>query len=235
MILQSLDLLRENPVSFFLVIGIGLAGLIVGFTIHEFSHALTAHVEGDDTARRMGRLTFNPVKHIDWLGFALILVAGFGWAKPVQVDPDNLRNGRLGMSLVAFAGPLSNFVLALILAQAFRFGLLPVVFDPRNVIDVPNVFGLAFFFIVFYNLILGIVNLIPIPPLDGSKVLGGLLPASLYYRYLGFERYGALLLLGIVGANLVWRLFLGGSNMLGIALVLPAISIFELATGVSIR
>ena len=85
MILQSLDLLRSDPLSFILVIAIGLAGLIIGFTVHEFSHALTAHGEGDSTARRMGRLTLNPVKHVDWLGFALMIVAGFGWAKPVQV------------------------------------------------------------------------------------------------------------------------------------------------------
>ena len=84
MILQSLDLLRDNPVSFILVIAIGLLGLIIGFIVHEFSHALTSHMEGDDTARRMGRLTFNPIKHIDLLGFLLLLVVGFGWAKPVS-------------------------------------------------------------------------------------------------------------------------------------------------------
>ena len=234
MILQSLDLLRDNPVSFLLVIGIGLVGLIIGFTVHEFSHALTAHVEGDDTARRMGRLTFNPVKHIDWLGFGMIIVAGFGWAKPVQVDPDNLRHGRVGMVWVAFAGPLSNFILALILAQVFRFGLLPIVYDPTRVRDLNDAFGLAFFYIVFYNLILGIVNLIPVPPLDGSKVFGGLLPESWYYRYLGLAHYGALLLLGIVISNLVWATFLGGSNVLGLALVWPALQTFELATGVEL-
>ena len=234
MILQSLDLLRSDPLSFILVIGIGLAGLIIGFTVHEFSHALTAHGEGDSTARRMGRLTLNPVKHVDWLGFALIIVAGFGWAKPVQVDHYNLRHGRLGMAWVALAGPLSNFILALLLAQVFRFGLLAVQYDPRRVYDFTDAFELAFFYIVFYNLILGIVNLIPVPPLDGSKVLGGLLPENLYYPYLGFERYGALLLLVIVVSNLVWSLFLGGTNVLGAALVWPALLMFELASGQSL-
>ena len=233
MILQSRDLLGENPAAFVLVIGIGLIGLIIGFTVHEFSHALTAHGEGDATARRMGRLTLNPVKHIDWLGFALILVAGFGWAKPVQVDPFNLRHGRLGMAWVAVAGPLSNFILAIALSQVFRFGLLPVVLDPTKVRDPNDALGLAFFYIVFYNLILGIVNLIPIPPLDGSKVFGGLLPERLYHNFLGFERYGALLLLAIVVSNLVWTLFLGGINALGVALVWPALHIFKLATGLT--
>ena len=141
MILQSLDLLRENPAAFVLVIGIGLVGLIIGFTVHEFSHALTSHIEGDDTARRMGRLTFNPIKHIDLLGFILLLVVGFGWAKPVQVDPYNLRHGRFGMSMVALAGPLSNFVLAFVLGLVFRFGLLPVVTDTRFISGIVDILG----------------------------------------------------------------------------------------------
>ena len=181
MILQSLDLLRDNPISFFLVIGIGLAGLIAGFTVHEFSHALTAHVEGDNTARRMGRLTFNPIKHIDLLGFLLLLVVGFGWAKPVQVDPFNLRHGRLGMSLVAAAGPLSNFAVAFVLGLVFRLDLLPIVTDTARISGVMEILGFAAFLAIFFNLILGIFNLIPLPPLDGSKVLGGLLPRALYY------------------------------------------------------
>ena len=155
MILQSLDLLRENPVAFVLVIGIGLIGLIVGFTVHEFSHALTSHIEGDDTARRMGRLTFNPIKHIDLLGFILLLVVGFGWAKPVQVDPYNLRHGRFGMSMVALAGPLSNFVLAFVLGLVFRFDLLPVVTDTRFISGVVEILGFAAFLAIFFNLILG--------------------------------------------------------------------------------
>ena len=124
MILQNLDLLQQSPAIFALVIGIGLVGLVVGFTIHEFCHALAAHGEGDSTAHQMGRLTFNPIKHIDLFGFILILVIGFGWAKPVQVDPYNLRHGRLGMSWVAVVGPLSNIVLAFLLGLLFRFELL---------------------------------------------------------------------------------------------------------------
>ena len=230
MILQSLDLLRDNPVSFFLVIGIGLAGLIVGFTVHEFSHALTAHIEGDSTARRMGRLTFNPVKHIDLLGFLLLLVVGFGWAKPVQVDPFNLRHGRLGMSLVAVAGPLSNFVLAFVLGLVFRFDLLPIVTDTARISGVTEILGFAAFLAIFFNLILGIFNLIPLPPLDGSKVLGGLLPRALYYPYLQFERYGWIPLLGLIGVNLFLSYAFDFSFLARIVLP-PALFLFRLTTG----
>ena len=232
MILQSLDLLRQDAVAFILVIGIGLAGLVIGFTVHEFSHAFTAHMQGDNTARRMGRLTFNPVKHIDLLGFLLLLVVGFGWAKPVQVDPYNLRGGRLGMSLVAFAGPLSNFVLAFILGLVFRFDLLPVVFQARGISGVEEILGFAAFLAIFFNLILGIFNLIPLPPLDGSKVLGGLLPRSLYEPYLQFERYGWIPLIGLIGVNLFLS-YAFDINILGRILLPPALFFFRLATGIN--
>lgn len=232
MILQSLDLLRENPAAFFLVIGIGLVGLIIGFTVHEFSHALTAYGEGDQTARRMGRLTFNPIKHIDLLGFLLLLVVGFGWAKPVQVDPYNLRHGRLGMSWVALAGPLSNFALALPLCLVFRFGLLPLQLDVDRLDTLPEFLGFALFLIIFFNLILGMFNLIPLPPLDGSKVVGGLLPNALYHSYLQFERYGWIPLIALVGVNLILSYAIG-VNFLGQVLVGPALSLFTLVTGLS--
>lgn len=230
MILQSLDLLRENPAAFVLVIGIGLIGLIIGFTVHEFSHALTSHIEGDDTARRMGRLTFNPIKHIDLLGFILLLVVGFGWAKPVQVDPYNLRHGRFGMSMVALAGPLSNFVLAFALGLVFRLDLLPVVTDTRFISGVVEILGFAAFLAIFFNLILGIFNLIPLPPLDGSKVVGGLLPSSLYRSYLQFERYGWIPLIALIGVNLFLS-YAFGINFLGRILIQPALFVFGLATG----
>ena len=230
MILQSLDLLRDNPTSFFLVIGIGLAGLIIGFTVHEFSHAFTAHIQGDQTARRMGRLTFNPVKHIDLLGFLLLLVVGFGWAKPVQVDPYNLRGGRLGMSLVAFAGPFSNFVLAFALGLVFRFDLLPIVTDTRFISGIDEILGFAAFLAIFFNLILGIFNLIPLPPLDGSKVLGGLLPRALYEPYLRFEQYGWIPLIALIGVNLFLS-YAFNINILGRILLPPALYVFRLATG----
>ena len=191
---------------------------------------MTAHIEGDDTARRMGRLTFNPVKHIDPLGFMLLLVVGFGWARPVQVDPFNLRHGRLGMSLVAFAGPLSNFVLAFCLGLVFRFDLLPIVTDTIFIAGIAEILGFAAFLAIFFNLILGIFNLIPLPPLDGSKVLGGLLPRALYQPYLHFERYGWIPLLGLIGVNLFLS-YAFGISFLAKILLPPALFMFGLATG----
>ena len=232
MILQSLDLLRENPAAFFMVIGIGLVGLVIGFTVHEFSHALTAHGEGDETARRMGRLTFNPIKHIDPLGFVLLLVVGFGWAKPVQVDPYNLRHGRLGMSWVALAGPLSNFVLAFLLCLVFRFDLLPLQTDVNRLDTLTEFLGYALFLTIFFNFILGIFNLIPLPPLDGSKVIGGLLPNALYHSYLQFERYGWIPLIALVGINLILS-YTVGINFLWRILIGPVLFLFTLATGLS--
>lgn len=232
MILRSLHLLSDDPIAFILVIGIGLAGLVLGFTVHEFSHALTSHVEGDDTARRMGRLTFNPVKHIDLLGFLLLLVVGFGWAKPVQVDPFNLRHGRLGMSLVAFAGPLSNFVLVFLLGLVFRFDLLPVVTDPSRVSGIEEIVGFAAFLAIFFNIILGIFNLIPLPPLDGSKVLGGLLPRVLYEPYLRFERYGWIPLIALIGVDLFLS-YAFNISFLSRILLPPALFVLRLTIGLN--
>ena len=227
MILQNLQLLQQSPAIFALVIGIGVIGLVVGFTIHEFCHALAAHGEGDSTAHQMGRLTFNPLKHIDLFGFILILVIGFGWAKPVQVDPYNLRHGRLGMSWVAVVGPLSNIVLAFLLGLLFRFELLNTRPGFSNTEDI---LAFAVSLIIFYNLVLGIFNLIPLPPLDGSKVLGGLLPRSLYGPYLRFERHGWLILIGLVMANFLLSRA-AGVNILGAVITPPLRFLFGLAVG----
>ena len=230
MILQNLQLLQQSPAIFALVIGIGVVGLVVGFTIHEFCHALAAHGEGDSTAHQMGRLTFNPLKHIDLFGFILILVIGFGWAKPVQVDPYNLRHGRLGMSWVAVVGPLSNIVLAFLLGLLFRFELLDA---HRGFSNTGDILAFAVSLIIFYNLVLGIFNLIPLPPLDGSKVLAGLLPRSLYGPYLRFERYGWLILIGLVVANFLLSRA-AGVNMLGRGITPPLRFLFGLATGLDL-
>ena len=222
--------LRDDPAAAGMVAGIVLLGLVIGFTIHEFCHALAALGEGDPTARRMGRLTFNPVKHIDPLGFILILTIGFGWAKPVQVDPYNLRHGRLGMSWVALVGPLSNFALAFLLGLVFRLGVLSLDVS-QTVYEITGLLSLAMFFIIYLNLVLGIVNLIPFPPLDGSKVLAGLLPESLYYRYLMIERYVWFLLIGVVVVNLILSYSPLGFSLLSYVIQPPARFFFTLATG----
>ena len=230
MILRNLNLLQDDPLGFVFFLILAVVALVIGFTIHEFSHALSAHMEGDETARRMGRLTFNPIRHIDWFGFGLLLVVGFGWAKPVQVNPYNLRHGRLGMAWVALAGPLSNFILAFALGMLLRFDLLSVGRSLPVYGDVAGLFGLIVFLLVFFNVMLGFFNLIPLPPLDGSKVLGGLLPQALYYPYLKFETYGWLVLLGIVAVSFALE-FATGISLIGSVLLPPVEFLYQLATG----
>jgi len=159
---------------------ISLPGIIVGLTVHEYCHALAAYKLGDNTASEMGRLSFNPLKHIDLIGFLFIIVAGFGWAKPVQFNPENLRHYRRDKAIIAAAGPLSNLVLALILvafiwgwwalltyASGSGAGLIYSVFYSRAFI----LFVTILLHAVLINLGLFIFNLFPIPPLDGSHIV----------------------------------------------------------------
>lgn len=175
--------------------------LLIAFTIHELSHAVTAGQLGDDTPRRMGRVTLNPLAHLDPIGSLLLIFAGFGWAKPVQVNPYNLRYGpHLGMAIVAAAGPISNFIMALIAAIPFRFGLLSPFASAGGPIF-PSFSGFLLDFITI-NLVLMLFNLIPIAPLDGSKILAGFAPREWDGLLATLEQWGPFLLLALV--------FLGG-------------------------
>lgn len=193
--------------------------LLIAFTIHEFSHAWTAMQLGDDTPRRLGRLTFNPLAHLDPLGSLLLIVAGFGWAKPVPINPYNLRNGpRLGMAIVAAAGPFSNFVMAALAAIPLRLDIVPDIGGGRFLPTLPG-FLTDF---IFLNLVLLLFNLIPITPLDGSKILRGFAPPE-WDRFLApLEQWGPFLLMALV--------FLGGGIM-GTLIGGPAIRIFSLLVG----
>jgi Zn-dependent protease len=148
---------------------VALVALVIAFlaalTFHEFSHALAAKLLGDDTAERMGRLTLNPVPHVDPVGFLAVLIAGFGWAKPVPYNPYNLRDQKWGPVIVAAAGPLSNLALFLVVGLAYK-GLAAAGLVPQDS-------ALAVFLqaLMYINVILFAFNLIPIPPLDGSKFL----------------------------------------------------------------
>lgn len=174
-----------------------LVVLMIAFTIHELAHAITADYLGDPTPRRMGRLTFNPIKHLDPFGTLMLLLAGFGWAKPVMVNPMNMRgNPRTSMAIVAAAGPLSNLLMAAIAAMFFRFDLVSVGASSGSGIFPSPDFILQQF--LWINLILAFFNLIPIPPLDGSKILFAILPAELVYRLRPLEQYGFILLMGLV-------------------------------------
>ncbi len=169
--------------------------LLVAFPVHEFSHALAAYRLGDGTAKLFGRLTLNPIAHFDPLGGTLLAVSmlfsgfGFGWAKPTPVNPMNLRGGRQGEALVAVAGPLSNFIMACAGALVFR---LLGLFD----VAVPGLFVDVIYYFVLINLSLMLFNLVPVPPLDGSKVLFGLLPPRVAWRWRPvLEQYGGVILM----------------------------------------
>ena len=204
MFLNSYSLLLSDPASFVRLAALTIFSVIVAITVHEFSHALVATGLGDSTARRLGRLTLNPLKHLDPSGTAMLFVAGFGWGKPVPVDHHQLSKGALGITFVAAAGPLSNLVVAFLLAIPIKLGILgwssPSLGRATLVMTgglregLSDILGI----VIFFNLLLAVFNLIPLAPLDGSKVLRGLLPPGLATRYARIERYGPLILMSVV-------------------------------------
>lgn len=172
-----------------------LARLFVVFCtlpVHEYAHAFVADKLGDKTARLSGRLTLNPLAHIDILGAIMILFVGFGYAKPVPVNPRNFKNPKKGMALTALAGPFSNILMAVV----FMF-----------LSNVLSLFGSSLFVQAFYvffsfaasiNIGLAVFNLIPIPPLDGSRVLELLIPDKYYYKFAQYERYIVIVIFGLI-------------------------------------
>ena len=168
-----------------------VAAVFLCLTIHETCHGLAAYALGDPTAKRAHRLSLNPLRHIDWLGLIMMVVAGFGWAKPVPVNPNYFKKPKQGMALTALAGPVSNFVLALLALLCARL--------------VYHQYGALWDFIfdlllttAYLSIGLGLFNLIPISPLDGSKVLFAFLPDSAYEKLMRYEKYGMIALLILV-------------------------------------
>lgn len=171
--------------------------LLVAFTVHELAHAVSADRLGDPTPRRQGRITLNPLAHLDPIGTIALILVGFGWAKPVMVNPAYMRgNPRTNMALVAAAGPLSNFIMAALAVVPIRMGLVPFTSSPGG--DTLPSLGFLLFEFIFINLILAFFNLIPIPPLDGSKILTGVLPSEMAYSMLRLEQFGPMLLLLVI-------------------------------------
>lgn len=169
--------------------GIAIA-LVIGVTCHEFSHAFIADQLGDHRPRALGRVSLNPVRHIDPFGALLFLIAGFGYGRPVPVNVYALRPGRIGMAMVAAAGPIANVVVALVFAIVYRAIRISGV-----QIDLVEAIVLS---AVFYNFVLAILNLIPIPPLDGYNVLLAFLPPRQAFTLQRYAQYGFLLLLLLV-------------------------------------
>jgi Zn-dependent protease len=179
-----------------------LPGIVLGLTVHEFSHALVAHWCGDSTSKDQGRVSLNPLKHIDPLGFIILIVAGFGWAKPVQFREQNLRNPKTDVLKIAFAGPFSNAVIAMILSVIYS-----LLSSHLQVYSHPSL-GLIYEIIryaIYINWGLFVFNLIPLPPLDGSHLLFNQLK-RFPLLYEGLYKYGSMILFGLIIASTLTKI-----------------------------
>lgn len=180
-----------------------IAAILITLTIHEFAHAASAKYFGDNTAEVMGRMSLNPISHLDPLGFAMLLIIGFGWAKPVPVNPYNFKNPRVASGLVSLAGPIANLIGVLFFGLIFKLlfstllfsGVLRQVFLGVPIYDNLNFLAIFLVLLVLINALLMIFNLIPIPPLDGSKVLFSLLPDRYDEFKVKFSIKGPLILM----------------------------------------
>lgn len=213
-----------NELSLVQRIAIWILPVIFAITVHEVAHGWVAKKFGDNTAYMQGRLTLNPLKHVDWLGtvilpcLLLISFTGFifGWAKPVPVDARNFKNPKTALPFVAVAGPMSNLLMALAWALIARLGVLINI----EFVSMPLIYsGIAG---ISINLVLMLINLLPIPPLDGSRVLSGLLPDRWAWQYNKLERVGFLILLALLMSGLL-------STMLGYPLYIFQQMFFSLA------
>jgi Zn-dependent protease len=197
-----ISLLFTNPIEFFIAFG----GLLVSLTVHEFAHAWVADRLGDPTPRMQGRVTLNPLAHLDPMGTLLLLFTRFGWGKPVEIDPFNLKHPVRDSAMIALAGPAVNLTVAAVLALVLR------------TVGLPEVVGLALLQVIIINVVLAIFNLVPVHPLDGSKILVALLPRHTALEYeLFMHRYGVFVLLCLL---IPWT---GGASPIS-HLITPVIS-----------
>ena len=198
-----------------------IAAVLICLVVHEVCHGLAAYKLGDPTAKSQHRLSLNPLRHLDIFGTLMMLVAGFGWAKPVPIDPRYFRDPKRGMAITALAGPASNFALAYVSALFVNgiYGAILVRGQGALLVDALN----FFYLLLLLNIGLGIFNLIPFPPLDGSKVLAMFLPDRWYGRWMQLERYGMIVLMAalwfglldgflMAARNLVLNAMLNGAN-----------------------
>ncbi len=188
MLLQNLPLLTSDPFAFLMLLAAFATSMLLGLAFHEFCHALVADRLGDGTPRRAGRLTLDPRAHLDPVGSMLIVFAGFGWAKPTPVNPRLTRNPRLSMILIAGAGPVSNLLIAAVAGLPIKLGF----------IELSGAVGLFFGTVVLLNILLAVFNLLPFAPLDGFRVVVGLLPPQLGRELSRLEPWGMGILMLLV-------------------------------------
>jgi Zn-dependent protease len=180
-----LSYLFSNPLMFIFY----LIALLLAITIHEFSHALAADFLGDPTPRLQKRLTLNPKAHLDPFGLLFLLFFGFGWGRPVEFDPFNLKNPRHDAAIISLAGPISNLILALILSlllKLFMFFKIKILYTIGSLFFVP---------MIYLNIVLAVFNFLPVHPLDGFKIVGGILPEKQAKEWYELEKYGLIFLL----------------------------------------
>lgn len=176
------------------------AAALLCITFHETCHGLAAYALGDPTAKRMGRLSLNPLRHLDPMGLLMMLIVKVGWAKPVPVDSRYFKNPRVGMAVVSIAGPLSNVLLSALAAVGYTVTMFYAIYLEFGFLEVVGEF---FYCVFFISAGLAVFNLLPIPPLDGSKVVFSLLPKELYWKLMRYERYGMFLLMGLLLTGLL--------------------------------
>jgi Zn-dependent protease len=193
-----------------------LPGIIVGLTIHEYAHTLVAFRLGDDTSQQAGRLSLNPLRHIDPIGFLFLIVAGFGWAKPVLIDRSKLQHPRRDDILISLAGPLSNLLLAILIALVLKISLTLAPYEGGTLYKEALNIGIEGLYI---NLGLFIFNLIPLPPLDGSHLITSLISSKSIVAAQRFFKYGAYTFLAIIVLERVLRV-----NLLPINVLVDAIA-----------
>lgn len=194
LLIHLLNLLITDPIQFIITITIIIIPLFISITFHEWAHGYVAYKFGDPTPKLQGRLTLNPFAHLDPVGTLMLFIIGIGWAKPVMLNPLNYPSKTKQM-LVALAGPVSNILLAII----FGFILVSIqIANPKEISEVFETLVMSIQIIIRINLLLAIFNMIPIPPLDGSRVLAWMLPERFEYYFFVFEPYGLILLLLIL-------------------------------------
>lgn len=202
---------------------VGIAELLItafcvffSLSIHEFAHGYVAYKMGDETAKYMGRLNINPMSHLDPIGALCLFLFGFGWAKPVPINPRNFRTGKFksGMVWTSLAGPLSNLIVAFIAMLVLNI-VSKVTFGTNQIGNtVFNVIVILLYTLISMNIGLAVFNLIPIPPLDGSKILNAVLPARIYFKIMQYEQYGFIILIILINTPLFSKLLNGLVNLI---------------------